>query len=309
MPLTANLAANVEKGAVAPPAKSLNELLRHKAGSGHWQAFREAGCSIGRIEKAAGRWREMLRGVERPWLVWKVDDEWCTVQQKLVQLAGWTPVVGFDPRGGPPKSTIPGAIVIDFNEGLHFPLLYPHFPLEFMFLFCDRLAFWHSDLLLRKEFIQDLGKKFAALEDGKTIATKPPTGKRHLFSTQHKRYWELVGCTTRAASRSQYEAGAGWWKSFFFHPKCPSVNEFVRRKTYHQDHGGGIFYWHKFCGGDVTVLTDKEIIEGHFTKIGNPKYKRDYNPRENVLRLMGFELSENFNIQSACAKMGLTDLL
>jgi hypothetical protein len=289
-----------------PPSK---DMARYKAGSGHWQAVRETGFDIGRIATVSTRWRDALRGVSRPWLCWKVDDEWCVVQQKLVQSAGWTPVVGFDPRSGPPKTIVGNAILIDFNAGLDFPVMYPHFPLEFMFMFCDRLAFWHSDLLLRKDFMKDLAERFELIPDGRTVVTNPRTSRRYMFSNSHKRYWELVGCTTRGASRKQFEAGAGWWKSFFAHPNCPNQKEYDRRKGFHQDHGGGIYYWHKYCGGDVAVLNDQDIFDGHFTKIGNPNYKRQFTPRENVLRLMSAELTENFDIRSACAKMGLEDLL
>jgi hypothetical protein len=262
------------------------------------------------IWQACQRWAQALHGIEHPWLCWKVDDDWCLVQQKLVRSVGWTPVVGFDPRSHAPNKLVDGAIVVDFNEGLNLPVMYPHFPLEFVFRFCDRLAFWHSDLLLRKGLMEELASKFKSIRDGETIATRSPVGLRDILSNKRRRYWELVGCTTRAASLSQFQYGCGWWMHFQFHPKCPNETEIKKRNAYYWDHGSGIYYWHKECAGDVTVLTDKRIHEGHFTKIGNPNYKRSFlQNTPDAQRVMGVELVENFDLVAVCAKMGLSDLL
>ena len=58
------------------------------------------------------------------------------------------------------------------------------------------------------------------------------------------------------------------------------------------------------------MLTDKRIHEGHFTKIGNPNYKRSFlQNTPDAQRVMGVELVENFDLVAVCAKMGLSDLL
>jgi hypothetical protein len=60
----------------------------------------------------------------------------------------------------------------------------------------------------------------------------------------------------------------------------------------------------------VTVLSDKRIYRGHFTKIGNPKYKRTFPENtSDARRVMGAELTQNFELSEACTKMGLVDLL
>src|SRR5437870_12049476 len=114
-------------------------------GHGNWEAYN---LPLDRIYSAAQEWAGALEGVVRPWLCWNVSPRWCLLQQKLVQQAGWTPVVGFDPRSGPPPLSS-DAILIDFNRTFDFPVMFYMFPLEFAYLFAPRLAFWHADLLCR----------------------------------------------------------------------------------------------------------------------------------------------------------------
>lgn len=281
----------------------------HRAGQGNWGAFLASGYSVSTVEEAAKGWAAQLAGIERPWLCWNVDDDWCFVQQRLVAAAGWTPVVGYDPRVGPPSKIVSGAVVVDFNKGIGLPVMYPHFPLEFMFLFADRLAFWHSDLLLRLPLMRSMGDMFAALPDGQTAATRSNPGLRYTFTLDKQRYWELIGCTTRAASRHQFENGCGWWMEFYNHPNTP-YSERSDRQRYFWDHGTGIYYWHKRKRGDAVVIRDKAIHEGHFTKIGKKDYKSAFTRYESdAQRLMNQELRDNFDLMEACRKLDLTPLL
>ena len=286
-----------------------NAETLHRAGQGNWEAFRSAGIDLSKVMSVAESWAQHLRGVERPWLCWNVDEDWCLVQQRLVASVGWTPVVGFDPRVGAPRQVTPGAIVIDFNEGIGLPVLYPHFPLEFLFLFADRLAFWHSDLLLRFPVMQAMAHRLAALRDGQTAATKCNPGLRHIFTLNKQRYWELIGCTTRKASRLQFENGCGWWMAFHAHPNCPPDKQ-ADRQRYYWDHGAGIYYWHKAMRGDVVVIRDKAIHDGHFTKIGKQDYRSAFARKSpDSQRSMNQELNDNFDLANACSKMGLTSLI
>lgn len=294
----------------SPPGKPIEKDVWHTVGQGNWRAFRAVRFDITRVHHAAHRWAQALKDVKRPWLCWNVASDWCLVQQRLVQLAGWTPVVGFDPRVGPPERTVAGAVTIDFNDELKLPILYPHFPLEFAFLFCDKLAFWHSDLLIRKELMVKLAKQFETLEDGATIVTRPLPHWAAFLSAHHRRYWELVGCTTRSASRQQFEAGCGWWMAFSEHVNCPNEAEHEKRAKHYWDHGSGIYYWHRYCSGKVIVLDDKNIHEGHFTRIGNPNYKRAIPANKpEASRSMSKELADNFELSAACATLDLSDLL
>jgi hypothetical protein len=235
-----------------------------------------------------------------------VDEDWCLVQQRLIESVGWTPVIGFDPRVGPPGKLTPRARVFDFNRYLGLEILYPHFPLELMFLFCDRLAFWHSDLLIRREKMAALARRFESLRDGHTAATWISPGRRHMFGTKNKRYWELVGCTTRLASRDQFEKGCGWWMEYWAHPR-QSVPDRIREK-YYWDHGAGIFYWHKVKGGNCDVIKDRELMEGHFSKMAAKEFVR---VRESgwsdARRLMSSDIHQYVELHRACELLGLEE--
>ena len=277
-------------------------------GQGQWSAFRTLNIDISEITQIARDWGRTIEHIERPWLCWNVEPEWCLVQQKLVSEAGWTPLVGFDPRVGPPAQLIPEAVLFDFNAELRLPLLYPHFPLEFAFLFASKLAFWHSDLLIRREKMHALALRFDALPDGSTAACKADPGLRHRYLPWRQRYWELVGCTTRSASRDQFEKGCGWWMAYWAHPNQKRGRSV--RRWYYWDHGAGIWYWHKRAGGDCDVLDAAEYAEGHFTKIGKKDYVGAREPNgSDVRRNMSEELVRNFDLHRACERVDLRDLI
>ena len=154
----------------------MTERMLYRRGMGDWHAW---GDDTDLIFDAATDWRSRLKNVELPWLCWNVDADWSLLQQRLVLAVRWTPVVGFDPRVGPPP-VLRESILIDFNEKLRLPTLYPHFPLEFAFLFCERLAFWHSDLLIRLPQMQDIAGQFESLQQGE-LAAVSSIGLRSVF--------------------------------------------------------------------------------------------------------------------------------
>src|SRR5579864_5771459 len=125
-------------------------------GHGSWKHYT---FPLDTIYRAAAEWKEVLAGIEKPWLCWNVSPRWCVLQQRLVQEVGWTPVVGFDPRSGPPP-VVPGGVLIDFNRHFRFPMMFYMFPLEFTFLFAPRLAFWHADLLCRTSRMKQLADTY-----------------------------------------------------------------------------------------------------------------------------------------------------
>jgi hypothetical protein len=277
--------------------------ILYKRGMGNWQAW---GDDISAITSAAESWRLALQSIEYPWLCWNIDEDWCYLQQKLVLEAGWTPVVGFDPRCGAPSKLVPGAIVVDFNRDLHLPVLYPHFPLEFAFLFCERIAFWHSDLLVRVEKMRAIAAQFKKLEQGETAAVSC-VGWRNIFTPLRQRYWELIGCTTRQASKDQFDKGCGWWLHFHAHPNR-KVNVGDRKlEQYYWDHGSGIMYWKRKHGGQVLSLKEKDYMEGHFSQIKFDQYKR-ISPN-NEFRDLRQDLNNNFQLKECASKLGLADLL
>src|SRR5262245_61160323 len=171
-----------------------------KSGFGDWSTFN---IPLEAIFAVSADWKNLIQGIQKPWLCWNVNSRWSLLQQRLVKHVGWTPVIGFDPRVGPPP-LITGSITIDFNAKFGLPVMLPHLPLEFMFLWADKLAFWHSDLLCRLAVMEQLAEKFNALEDGEMAAVLDRGGMRNWFNLKRHRFFELIGCTTRAASEKQF---------------------------------------------------------------------------------------------------------
>ena len=272
-------------------------------GHGNWEHYN---LPLEGIYAAAQEWRRALSGVERPWLCWNVSPRWCVLQQRLVQQAGWTPVVGYDPRSGPPPVE-PGAVLIDFNRNFGFPVMFFMFPLEFAFLFAPRLAFWHADLLCTMDDMKKLAATYDSLTDGSMAAVRDMGGRRYLFNRKRHRFWELAGCTTQGASRDQFEKGTGWWRSFSLHPNCPDEQERAARAEYHWDFGFGVMYWKRRYKGKVVEFASHPLQKGHCTSIGKANYKR-VGP-EGDARNMGAEIDLNYNIEDVARRLGIGHLL
>jgi hypothetical protein len=281
------------------------ERRLHALGAGDWRFFN---LPLEKIYEAASVWEKQLSDVEYPWLCWNVDPEWNLVQQRQVKSAGWTPLVGYDPRIGPPP-LVRDAVLIDFNKPFGFPTMWMHFPLEFAHLFCKRLAFWHSDLILRKNVAEKYAQLFRELKDGEVAAT-PDFGNlfRRIFKPYTLRYWEVLGCTTKGASKSQFEQGCGWWKGFFNHPSHQAHPEIHKElQKYYWDNGVGIYYWKHECGGKVIDLDFVEVNEGHCTSIGRKDYVR-ISPHNELLNL-GQDLKANYQLSEVCNRLGVSNLL
>ena len=265
---------------------------RDRRGVGDWAHWT---LPLDSIYEAARQWEAQLKGVDKPWLCWNMSPRWCVVQQKLVRSVGWTPVVGCDPRVPAPPIE-PGAILIDFNKTFQFAEMRMHFVLEWAFLYAPRLAFWHSDLLVRQPVMQHLARAFESLKDGEMAAVKERRGLRYLFAKYSKRYWELAGCTTRGASRSQFEHGSSWWRDFAKHPSCTDPAERARRARYYYEFGVAILYWKNNYGGVVRELDQRPLDEGHCTGINRKGYVHlaaDNNRVQKYLELdMNFDLDE-----------------
>jgi len=284
---------------------TLANAIDPKNGTGDWENFK---IPLERIFEAAAQWKQLLAGVKRPWLCWNVSPRWNQLQQRLVKHVGWTPVVGFDPRVGPPPLESE-SVLIDFNETLGLPLMYLHFPLEFMFLWTDRLAFWHADLLCRLSVMEQLARKFEALEDGQTTAVLETGGRRNYLNFKRHRFWEVCGCTTRAASENQFYNGCGWWRNYVIHPKCTLSEERRRRQRLYYDHGAGIMLWKKRYHGPVFPISLRLINEGHCSEIMHPGAYKEAPNHKTDLRNLTIELDVNYSIEEVAAKLGIAHLL
>lgn len=282
------------------------ESIRYRAGAGNWAAFAQSKYTVDDVFLAAKNWKSKLAGIEKPWLCWSVDPDWCLVQQRLVQSVGWTPIVGFDPRTHiPPLET--GSVLIDFNAEFGFPTMWFHFPIEFAFMFCDRLAFWHSDLLCRLDKMSALAQIFEGLVDNEIAAVKLRIGLQNRLNYKTHQFYELVGCTTRSASQDQFDKGCGWWVNFAHHPNTPSEHERKRRLKYHWESGVGIKYWSRKYGGRVKAIPEEFVSEGHFTRINNPDYI-NLSP-DNFRRDLTKELRHNFQLATAARKLDIEEML
>jgi hypothetical protein len=110
--------------------------------------------------------------------------------------------------------------------------MWPHFPLEFAFVFIERrLAFWHADLPSRMAVLKRWADIYESLADGEMAAVYDIGGRRNYFNSRRHRFWELAGYTTRAASENQYFNATGWWRCFDQHIKCTVPEERGRRKN------------------------------------------------------------------------------
>ena len=282
----------------------MEPLAEWRAGTGDWKYFSH---SVDQMFDIATEWRDMLAGVEKPWLCWNVSPRWSVLQQKLVTAVGWTPIVGFDPRVGPPP-IVDGSILIDFNEKLRLPVLWPHIPLEFAFLFTNRLAFWHADLLCRLPVMEQLASIFKSLENGQMAAVLDKGGRRNYLNLKSHRFWELCGCTTLSASENQFFNGTGWWRNFSVHPKCRLPTERGRRQRYSYDSGVGILYWKNNYRGTVLPIDIGLVKEGHCSEIGNKAY-RSLPDHLNPKRDLQSELDMNYSIDEVAAKLGIAHFL
>jgi hypothetical protein len=287
-----------------PAHSSSVAALDPAIGTGNWKAYT---LPLDPIYSAAAGWKRRLEGVERPWLCWNVSHRWSVLQQKMVRKVGWTPVVGFDPRVGMPP-LVEGAIGIDFNAEFKFPVMWPHFPLEFAFLWAPRLAFWHADLLCRFPLLEELAGQFAALRPGTMAAVLDKGGLRNSLNFKTHRFWELCGCTTAEASADQFRHGAGWWRNFQQHRSCTDPAERTRRNAYSYDSGVGILYWKNVYHGSVTDLGIRRMKEGHCSEIGAAKYiagPDHTNPRRNL----SSELEQNYSLEEVAQRLGIDSLL
>lgn len=282
------------------------EQRRYAAGNGSWLAITHEEFQAAE-EQANISWRSALEGVDYPWLCWSVASDWCLVQQKLVRSVGWTPIVGYDPRVEPPP-LIDGAILVDFNHGLNFPKLTPMVPMELVFLFAPRLAFWHSDLLVREPLLKQTADRFRTLVDGEMAAVDDRRSWYYRLRGNRGRFWELIGCMTRGASATNFELGCGWWRRSYLHPNCQSEAERQKRiRRYTWDHGAGILAWKELHGGKITPLKAQLFNEGHCTKIGNKLYKKQ--SPNNARKDLSKDLTFNYDLNEVCEKLGLSHVL
>jgi hypothetical protein len=276
-------------------------------GTGSWAAFPKD--RVDEIFAAATDWQETLKPIEKPWLCWSVDPEWCLIQQKLVAAVGWTPVVGMDYRSQKPE-IISDAIELDFNKKLNLPGMWMHFPLEFVFLFAEKLAFWHSDVLVPVGLLKQVARQFDRIPNGKMVGVLQDhrisvLGLKALLKGRKNilRCFEVLGCSTRGASKSQFDNGCGWWRCIELHP---NAQEKIIQRNPHWEHGVGIYYWMKYYGGEVDDLCIN-VYPHHYAR-GNHYHRKSYGifNKSPYDTQKGQELQECFSLSSIVRELDLS---
>jgi hypothetical protein len=273
-------------------------------GTGNWRVFPKTSLPL--VFEVAAEWKAALEGVERPWLCWCVDDDWCLVQQRLVAAAGWTPVVGTDGSRPMPRLTN-NAVFVDFNRQLGLPMMWMHFPLEFAFCFAKKLAFWHSDVLPPVSLMQRIAAEFETITDGQFIGVcrenvgiaqrvKRLIKGKPLF---YRRWFEVIGCTTDGASRSQFDNGCGWWRYPQLHP---NAREWIQN-AYPREHGVGVWFWEKYCAGQARQLST-DINQYHYST-NNRQYIRRWTNEGRIGDSKRIELRRSFNLDGIVKGLGL----
>lgn len=275
-----------------------------KVGTGNWQAFPKQ--LLPDLFAAVSEWKRGLDGIERPWLCWCVDDDWCVVQQRLAQAVGWTPVVGTDGAVARPR-LIPGAVFVDFNRRLQLPLMWMPFVQDFVHLMCARMAFWHSDVLPPMDVMRRIAGDFEAAPDGAIVVSRVRPGilqpLRRLRKGRppfYRCYGNYATCTTAGASRSLWEHGCGWWRNPQFHPNARP--EIVRADP-HWEHGVGIWLWEKYFGGPVIKL-GINMTRYHYST-HHPLYRRHKNEKRQLEGSKHRELASSFDLGAIVEGLGL----
>lgn len=267
-----------------------------KAGPGSWKAWR---FGMEPIQEAAKEWKKILEDIEYPWLCWNISDRWCIVQQKLVAITGWTPIVGCDTNIDNP-TILPGSVYVEFNRTLQLPVMQMQFPIEFVFLFTKRLAYWHSDFIANISDMHKFSAIFKSLRDGEMAVTWTLRGLFGFKFRKLNRIFELIGCTTAKASREQFEIGCGWWRDTAFHP---NYNDKNNKKMPFYDHGTGITIWHKKYGGKVIDLSPNEK-RGHASN-----YLLKHQPKKANHRSKVQDMDEYYDLDEMAANLGIAHLL
>jgi len=274
-----------------------------KIGCGTWATFPKDRLDF--LFESVKNWRKALEGIEKPWLCWCIDDEWCLVQQRLVDTIGWTPVVGTDGKILHPK-LIKKAVFVNFNEKLQLPRMYMEFPLEFVFLFTKKLAFWHSDFLAPVGIVKKVSQYFNSIANGEFIGVKDNIGRLKSLALLLKgkeiprRWYEVIGCTTAEASQSQYECGCGWWRGIENHP---NAKEKVINANPYWEHGVGIWFWEKYFGGKTRTLPIN--VNRYHYATNKPGYKRQYDEKGRLKGEKHKELKRSFDLNKIVKDLGL----
>lgn len=191
---------------------------------------------------------------------------------------------------------------MNFNEDLKLPRLLVYFVLEWIFLFADKLAFWHPDFLLSTKDMIKAANCFEDLQQGELAmpwsSSKPIMRFLARFRpiNNSNRLFEVIGCNTRQASLQQYDEGLGFWRHAEKHPN----NTTLPSDYPYWEHSVGVSLWAR-RHAEKHHLARVDISTGHANS-WKLLALRETMPKQVLLE-------EHENIQDYAHKLAITDLL
>jgi hypothetical protein len=203
---------------------------------------------------------------------------------------------------------IKNSIFIDFNKKLKLPTMFFHIPLEFQFLFCNKLAFWHSDFLAPVKIMEKVAACFDSIKDGQYMGVRGRLGMVRTLTylirgePLPKRWFEVIGCTTCGASKSQYECGCGIWRI----KGHPNTTERALKMKLYWDNGVGVWLWEKYFGGEAIELPINYAKYHYSSSLrGYRRVKNKYG--QNVIFNKHQELNRAFDLKKIIKGLGLPE--
>lgn len=108
-----------------------------------------------------------------------------------------------------------------------------------------------------------------------------------------QRFFEVIGCTTKSASQSQFDHGCGWWRNFQSHP---NFKDNVSPKGFACDHGFGIMHWHRYHGGNTKHVNVSMVGHADANNTRFTKTKEE-------------DLNSTYSLAQICKYLGIEELL
>jgi hypothetical protein len=161
---------------------------------------------------------------------------------------------------------------------------------------------------MRIPLLEQVSRTFEKLDDGEMSAVWDYGGLRQLLNRPMHRYYELLGCMTRGASRDNFDKACGWWRNVVNHVNVKTEEDRAVRDKLFYDNGFGIMLWKRRYKGVVRDLSLRKTAEGHCSEIGNKGYQNLPNHLE-ATRNTGKEMELNYDLEQVCKRLGIERFL
>jgi hypothetical protein len=88
--------------------------------------------------------------------------------------------------------------------------------------------------------------------------------------------------------------------NFSEHPSVREEAERRKRARYYFDHGTGIMYWARHCGGRVRPIPQSLVHEGHCTR---NKLRNGFSTAHDETRDLTKEIARNWDLAAVCRQL------